>query len=190
MFRRHSAVNPSRTAGRERRPRFTRLARSVATHDPLQAHEMPSAEFERTWKLGVKQRVVLIIAAIGLWVTVIEARLVHLQVLLHDEYTTIARNQQKAEIPLEAGRGDITDRHGRLLAYSVVSEAITADPSQIVDPKVTARAVCQALGDCTPKERATLIERLSADRRFAWVRRPKDVTPEQIALIAQLLAES
>ena len=187
MFRRHPAANRnSRGATRERRARLTRLARTVATHDPLQASEAPTAEFERTWKLSVKQRVILIVAGAGLWVAGIEARLVHLQVLLKDEYTAIARSQQKAEIPLEAGRGDITDRKGRLLAYSVEAEAITADPSLIKDPKGTVGALCQALADCTPKERAMLTERLAADRRFAWVRRPKDATPEQISKVRAL----
>jgi cell division protein FtsI/penicillin-binding protein 2 len=158
----------------------------MATRDPLQADDAPTSEFERTWKVGVKHRVVLIVAALGLWVSVIEARLVHLQVLLHDEYTTRARNQQKAAIPLEAVRGDITDRHGRLLAFSVEADAITADPSLITDPSGTVRALCRALADCTPQERTTLMERLSADRRFASVRRPRDVTPEQVERVRAL----
>jgi hypothetical protein len=138
------AQRQERRKSRTRPSGLLRLLRRAAVHDPLRADDPPGTDFERDWKSRLKQRTSLLLVFIATWVVCIEARLVHLQVVLRDEYSTRAQNQHEAEIPLEAGRGDIVDRHGRLLAYSVEAEAITADPSQIEKPVETAEALCRA----------------------------------------------
>jgi cell division protein FtsI/penicillin-binding protein 2 len=50
----------------------------------------------------------------------------------------------------------------------------------------TAAAVCAALGDCTRAERAELVERLSANRRWAPIRASRDISPEQVARVTAL----
>ncbi len=62
------------------------------------------------------------------WAVAIEARLVQLQVFQHDELETKARRHQQQRVPLEATRGDILDRNGEMLAYSVDARSIIADP--------------------------------------------------------------
>ena len=49
-----------------------------------------------------------------------------------------------------AKRGDIVDRNGHLLAYSVDADSIIAVPSEIEDADAVAASVCGALDDCTP----------------------------------------
>jgi cell division protein FtsI (penicillin-binding protein 3) len=175
-------------------PRLSALARVIrfvrrqrAAFDPLQAAERPDSGFERVWRQRLKGRVLVIVAFVGLWVIGIEARLVQLQVVQHDELTAKAKRHQQHRIPLEATRGDIVDRHGRLLAYSVEADSITADPSHVEHPAETMQALCAALGDCTAAERRDLVEKLSApDAQYTLVRRSRAVSPEQVQRVAAL----
>jgi len=121
---------------------------------------------------------------LGLWALAIVARLVVLQVIQHAELVARAERQQLSTIDAPAKRGEIFDRGGRLLAYSVDADTIYAVPTEIADPVKTATALCDALDDCTSKNREELIERLSPKRSFAYVRRR--ATPLQATRVAAL----
>jgi cell division protein FtsI (penicillin-binding protein 3) len=72
------------------------------------------------------------------------------------------------------GRGDIVDRNGILLATSLPTESLYADPQEISDPK----AVVDALGEVLPDlDRQWLLAKLSQSSRFVWIRR--NLTPEE-----------
>jgi len=146
----------------------------------------PDAGFEQRWRANVKRRTLVLFAVIACWVAGLEARLVQLQVFLHDEYSAIAEAQQRSIINIAAPRGDITDRHGRLLAYSVEADAIMAIPNLITDARGTVAALCQALGDCTPRERTDLIRRLSGDGKYVSVRRARSLSPPQVQRVRAL----
>ena len=84
-----------------------------------------------------------------LWTVGIEARLVYLQVIEHAEMQARADRQQHAhDQAAPAKRGEIVDRNGQLLAYSVDADTIVADPSEIEHPDKVAQLVCGALDDC------------------------------------------
>jgi len=172
------------------RGQFTRLARLVRTRpadlDPLREHDRPDAAFESAWRTGVKKRVGVVIVLIGAWVVAIEAQLVNLTVLQHDDLTRRALRQQEQVFKPEALRGDIVDRHGQLLAYSVEADSIGADPTKVKNPEKTAAALCAALGDCTDKDRTELAKRLGGEGRFIYIRRSRDVSPEQVARVEAL----
>jgi cell division protein FtsI (penicillin-binding protein 3) len=122
--------------------------------------------------------------ALVLWVVGIEARLVVLQVVQHDDLVARAERQQMSTVPAPPKRGEIFDRNGRLLAYSVDADTIYAVPTEITDPANTAAALCDALDDCTNKSREELKERLSQQRAFVFVKR-RD-TPMQAQRVAAL----
>lgn len=170
--------------------RQTRLARAIRAQrdrfDPLRKADRPDSAFEASWPLQLKRRLLVVFAVSALWVVGIEARLVQLQVFQHDELTAQARSRQEKRLRTEALRGDIVDRHGNLLAYSVEADSIAADPSLVDVPAKTAAAVCDALGDCSAKERAELAARLGGDGRFTVVRRSRQVSPEQAKRVAAL----
>ena len=86
-----------------------------------------------SWRQNVKQRVLVVLACLTVWAVAIEARLVQLQVFQHDELETKARRHQQQRVPLEATRGDILDRHGQMLAFSVDAKSIIADPDLVQD---------------------------------------------------------
>jgi cell division protein FtsI (penicillin-binding protein 3) len=126
-------------------------------------------------------------AVLALWALGIEARLVVLQIMQHADMVARAERQQMSTVPAPAKRGEIYDRNGRLLAYSVDADTIYAVPTEITDAAGTASALCDALDDCTTKMRDELRERLSQNRAFVYVRRR--ATPLQAKRVAALELE-
>jgi cell division protein FtsI/penicillin-binding protein 2 len=87
--------------------------------DPLQATDRPDARFEAEWRGRVKRRALVLLAGLALWAAGIEAALIFVQVVSSDHYQALAKQQHIDEVKIEAPRGDIVDRNGRLLARSV-----------------------------------------------------------------------
>lgn len=115
------------------------------------------------------------------WTVGIEARLIYLQVISHAELTSRAERQQQRTITAPAKRGEISDRHGRLLAYSVDTDTIYAVPFEVNDAEATAATLCGVLEGC---DKSGLIERLSRQRPFTYVKRR--VTPLEARKVANL----
>jgi cell division protein FtsI (penicillin-binding protein 3) len=136
------------------------------------------------WRVVLKRRLVVAAGVLVLWVVGIEARLIVLQVVQHDELVARAERQQMSTVPAPAKRGEIFDRNGRLLAYSVDADTIYAVPTEIDDAAKTTAALCEALDDCTKKSREELQERLSSDRAFVYVKRR--ATPAQAKRVLAL----
>jgi len=136
------------------------------------------------WRETLRRRTAVAAALLGLWVAVIECRLIFLQVIRHGELVALSTRQQMRTVDAAARRGDILDRKGRVLATSVDADTIYAVPSDIEDPTRAVGALCAALGDCTSKDRETLIDRLGKTKPFAYVRRR--VSPDQARRVAAL----
>ncbi len=136
------------------------------------------------WRPMLKSRLMMAAGALVLWVAGIEARLLTLQVIQHDDLVARAEKQQMSTVPAPAKRGEIFDRNGRLLAYSVDADTIYAVPTEISDPAQTAAVLCDALDDCTKKSREELTERLSQARAFVYVKRR--ASPMQANRVAAL----
>src|SRR5262249_42959096 len=119
------------------------------------------------WRPTLKRRMAVVLGALMLWAVGVEARLVYLQVGRYSYLSSRAERQHSQEIKSPAKRGDIVDRHGRILAYSVDAETIYAVPSEITDPDRTAAAVCGALNDCDSKDRQSIAERIRKGKYFA-----------------------
>ena len=119
-----------------------------------------------------------------LWTMGIEARLIFLQVVSHEDLSSRAEKQQLRTTTLPAKRGEIVDRRGRLLAYSVDADTIYAVPYEVQNSQKTAAALCGAFEGCSRKEQQSLVERLSVDRPFTYVRRR--VSPLEARKVAAL----
>jgi cell division protein FtsI (penicillin-binding protein 3) len=148
-----------------------RSAPAPASLDPLRQHDRPDEQFELGWRRAVRGRVLIVLCGIALWAVAVEARLVHLQIVQHDEMQARAQRQQKSEITLTPARGDIVDREGRLLAYSVDGNALVADPQEIENAPVVAAQICRALGECDAARKAALVARLTRNSSFAYLER-------------------
>lgn len=136
------------------------------------------------WRGTIGRRTTIVIAAFLLWAVAIEARLVYFQVVDHDRMVALATDQQSRRVPLLAPRGEMLDRHGTLLAYSVDLDTIGAEPRQAGDPQRAVARLCGALGDCTREEVRTLVQRFRSGRGYVYVRRK--VTAEEAKRVRDL----
>jgi cell division protein FtsI (penicillin-binding protein 3) len=83
--------------------------------------------------------------------------------------------------PPPPGRADIIDRNGKLLATTLDSPSLYADPRQIVDAAAVTRKLVAALPGL---DRAELFARLTSGKGFVWVKR--HLTPDEEYTVTQL----
>ncbi|MBK8177080.1 MAG: penicillin-binding protein 2 [Rhodospirillales bacterium] len=103
--------------------------------------------------------------------TVMAGRLVDLTVLDggRDHPHAAGASVAKADV-----RGDIVDRNGAVLATSLPTASVYADPKEVLDPDAAVTALARVLPDL---DTAVVRTRLNSPSRFVWVRR--GLTPEQ-----------
>ena len=136
------------------------------------------------WRTTLKRRVGIAAIVLFAWSAAIEARLVYLQVVRHTDLSSRAERQQQRTVESAAKRGDILDRNGRVLAYSVEADSIYAVPGDLGDPAAAAAALCGALDDCRTRDREAIADRIRRGRAFAYVRR--QVSPAEAQRVAGL----
>jgi cell division protein FtsI (penicillin-binding protein 3) len=129
------------------------------------------------WRATVRSRLLVSTCVLGLWTVGIEARLIYLQVFQHSEMVARANRQRENTLDAPARRGDIVDRNGRVVAYSVDADSIFGDPSEVDDPATAAAELCRALNDCDAAERQSIEKNLRRKGQFAYVARK--VTPDE-----------
>jgi cell division protein FtsI (penicillin-binding protein 3) len=111
---------------------------------------------------------------------VLLARLVSLQVVSAEDLSKRAERQREKGVEIEAERGNIFDRAGRILATSVDVPSLYALPALIAHPREDARRLARVLG-MDPSEVA---KSLRSKRSFVWIKRKMD--PGQAAKIERL----
>ena len=129
------------------------------------------------WRQTIRSRLIVAAALLAAWTVGIEARLIYLQVVAHAEMVMRADRQRLNTLEPPARRGDILDRNGNLLAYSVDAGSVFADPSQIEDPDGVALQVCRAIEYCDKEDRAAIVKNLRRSGQFAYLARK--VTPAE-----------
>jgi cell division protein FtsI (penicillin-binding protein 3) len=129
----------------------------------------PSAASDR-WREVLRRRVLVTASLMLLWGLGIEARLLHLQVYRYDDLVERADKQQSRSIVTHPKRGEILDREGRVLAYSVDADTVVSVPVEVDDPVTTTRQLCEVL-ECDAALHARIQTRLGEDRLFAYIQR-------------------
>jgi len=152
-----------------------------------ESHATQPDAASRAWRVTLRRRLLVTAAIFGLWSTAIAGRLVHLQVVSHDDLVARAERQQLRTVTAPAKRGEIVDRNGRVLAYSVDADTIYAVPSEISDADKVAAAICGALEECSGRERQAMADRMRRRGAFAYVRR--QVSPDEARRVAGLNLE-
>lgn len=94
-------------------------------------------------------------------------KIFYLQVFRSNFFQNLAQNQHYRLVPLEAKRGSIFDRQGRILAAGINYYSVFADPLLIVNPKLTTEIISSNLK--LPK--AVILSKLKKKNRFAWIKR-------------------
>jgi cell division protein FtsI (penicillin-binding protein 3) len=104
--------------------------------------------------------------------TLVVGRLIEIQAVDAAEIARSAQQSRLVTVALPATRGTITDSEGTALATSVEARDITVDQTLVTDPRAAAEELAPVLGI----GRRALAERLTGERRFAYV--AKGVTPD------------
>ncbi len=122
-------------------------------------------------------RFVILIAILLVWVAIIAARLLWLQVFRHSEYAERELRQQQRTFQIAPRRGVLYDRDLQPLAMTVLVDSVFAVPGEIADKEATARQLAkivhQAAGDRYTTA-ADIDARLHRSSEFAWVARKVD----------------
>lgn len=119
---------------------------------------------------GLRKRVVLLLFLNALMLLILAGRVFWIQVIRGDELRAAAQGVRTRHIPVEAKRGVIYDTRGRELAISITSDTVVVNPSEIVNPEVTAAKLAAALN--MPAERVLKI--LQKRTSFEYVKRKID----------------
>ncbi|MGB2716943.1 MAG: penicillin-binding transpeptidase domain-containing protein [Vicinamibacterales bacterium] len=158
-----------------------RAAASAGQLSAAARAELPPA---LAWRATLQSRLLAVALIFAVWTIGIEARLFYLQVVEHSELTARADRQQLDVIDVPAKRGEILDRHGRVLAYSVDADTVYANPMEVLDPDETAARVCGALDACDASTRHSMAKTLRKRTQFAYLARK--VSPDEAKRVKAL----
>ncbi len=134
--------------------------------------------------LTMKRRNFLVLAGIGLFDLLVGSRLVKIQAMEAPRLRKLAEGIHFRSVPLAPFRGNIVDRHGRLLAGSHHAYSVYAVPIQTQKAR---RSESIILADLLNMEQSRLLRRLSQDQSFVWLKRRLNAS-ELARLKSQLAA--
>lgn len=120
-----------------------------------------------------RARVVLLGAVAFVWLGLVLARLVELQVVRQGEFALRAERQQQRVLTVSPKRGLLYDRTGRELAVTISVESAFAVPSEVTEPEVAARLLAPILR----QPAVEVLEKLrpeASGRAFTWIARKLD----------------
>lgn len=133
------------------------------------------------------RRVHLLARLAFVWVALIVARLVQLQIVQHNEYKKLAAQQQEKTLELEAPRGTIVDRMGQRLAISLPAESVCVDPLRVPDLSIAADILSKILNLDSNDLLARMTEAAASKHGFVWVKRR--ITAEESGQLRDLKLE-
>jgi len=136
------------------------------------------------WRGTVRGRLLVIALLFVAWVVAVQGRLVYVQILDRDHWVAKANDQQLGHVELPGRRGEILDRNGVLLATTVDEDRLALDPSLSGDARQAVASICDALRDCTPREKDALIADFDPKREYLLVRRR--ITADQASRVRAL----
>ena len=112
-----------------------------------------------------------------LWAAIIFLRLVHLQVINHNDYVRLAQQQQEKQIEIQAARGAIFDRTGQPLAMSIPVDSVCVNPLKMPDLTVASQLLAHTLDLDADVLQAKIKYAQDMKRGFLWIKRK--ITPEE-----------
>jgi cell division protein FtsI/penicillin-binding protein 2 len=107
--------------------------------------------------------------------TVFSARLIHLHVAKHDEYSRLAAQKHLTRQIIHAKRGMILDRNGEILATNLPVRTVFADASRMKKPEALATLVASHLG----LDEKEILEKFSTGKKYIVLKRE---VPEETAV--------
>ncbi|HVX66593.1 MAG TPA: penicillin-binding transpeptidase domain-containing protein, partial [Bryobacteraceae bacterium] len=144
-------------------------------------------------------RLILLAVVAFLWAIAVLCRLVQIQVVSHKTYLDLAERQQQRTLRVDAPRGTIFDRSGRVLAMSVPADSVSINPLRVPDRPLAAEILERVLGidgaDLLRKMDRAVEEHRQAQREnrkskgtgFLWVKRK--ISPAESEALRSLKLE-
>ena len=126
---------------------------------------------------AVEKRVRWLLRLLLAWAFLILARLGQLQIAEHPWYAELAEHQQTQLVEMQAHRGVIYDRNGRVLAITVPVETVVVNPLQLPNLNVAAQVLAEIL-DLSAADLEATLEAKKSEKRQYYVVAPR-VTQEQ-----------
>ena len=136
---------------------------------------VPTVRIEGATKQAIevgRNRLLVAGAFFAVAFALVAVRLVDVAVLRGLDDPSVVRESSASD--LKAGRADIVDRNGVLLATSLSVPSLYADPKDVIDPDASARRLVSVLPHLDP---ADVAAKLRAEKRFVWLQR--GLTPRQ-----------
>ncbi len=128
-------------------------------------------------------RAILALIVIVLLLGAIIARMVFLQVLNHEHYSTLSQNNRVSIVPVAPTRGIIYDRHGVILAQNLPTFSLEIVPERTKDMEATITAISELI-TISDKELERFRQRLKEKRRFQPVPLRLRLNDEEVAKLA------
>ncbi|WP_020592603.1 peptidoglycan D,D-transpeptidase FtsI family protein [Kiloniella laminariae] len=122
-----------------------------------------------------RTRLIVAGALMAMAFVIIGIRLVDLTLLQGSRSNTTSTAQEIDEAPpVQTRRADIVDRNGIVLATTLPTASLYAEPKKIPNPEIAARLLADILPEISQDK---LLKKLSSDRAFIWIKR--NLTPRQ-----------
>ncbi|MCK4842510.1 MAG: penicillin-binding protein 2 [Methylococcales bacterium] len=128
-------------------------------------------------------RVVIVFVLIIFLVISLLVRLVYLQIVGHEQYSTMAKSNRVKITPLPPTRGIIYDRHGRVLAENLPSYSLEIIPEQVKDLDNTLFKLKQ-LFDISDEKIKRFLKYKKRGKRFSSIPLLSQLTDEEVAKFA------
>ena len=130
-----------------------------------------------------QQRGVAALIVAGVLLAILTGRLVYLQIMNTDHYTTLSRNNRVGIVPIPPTRGLIYDRNGVLLAENLPSFSLEIVPERVADLKQTLERL-RKLIDISDDDIKRFNQMLNRKRRFEGVPLRYRLSDEEVARFA------
>jgi penicillin-binding protein 2 len=124
----------------------------------------------------------VIVAGLGVLVAfgLVASRMYYLQVQQHDQLLAQAESNRTAVLPVVPNRGQILDRHGRVLATSFSAYTLEINPSRVEDLDATIEALGEVL-EIQPRDVRRFRQLRAESRRFDSLPIRSRLTDEEVA---------
>ncbi|MDH3934018.1 MAG: penicillin-binding protein 2, partial [Gammaproteobacteria bacterium] len=128
----------------------------------------------------ITNRAILLLVAGGLLLSILLVRLLYLQVVSHEHYTTLSEDNRVKLQPLPPNRGLIFDRNGILLAENMPSYRLEITPEQVDDMGATLGAL-EDIIEIRDTDRSRFEKLLARKPRFEAVPLRFHLNDEEVA---------
>ena len=141
---------------------------------------LKDANFERRM---FQRRVRWAVVFMGILLFVLIVRLAYLQILNHEHFTTLSRENRLKIVPIVPPRGSIFSRDGTALAENRSSFSVAVIPENAVNLEAAVLELGKLL-DLSDEQLESFYKRLNRAGRFENVTLKSDLNPEELAIFS------